>query len=432
MSDRTEASPPHSRWNFVAFIANDIFSWAALSFVSATSILPALSSQLTDSAPLIGLSATLFTGSWSLPQLLAARVIRNRQRKRPYMLLGSIGRLALWLVAGALWAGLGRHPNAMLGVLYGAVVVWRVTDALFSLSALDIFARGVAERWRGRAVGTGQFAGGIASVGVGALVAWLLRDAGLGFPSNYAWLFALAGLTLIPSTVALALVREPDDHSSEAAGDEYASHAWWHIVRSDRHFRQLILCRMLLGMASLAMPFYVIHAADVLHLPQSAIGTFVIAQTVGRIVTGAISGLVNDRWGPQVVLRIAGAATTVAPLFALAAHLGTAQWLISAYPVVFVALGMSSSAIWMGFLNTLLMTADSRLRPTYIGLANTLVGLLALAPVLGGWLVQATSYAALFAITAALTTTGLLMALRLGGRDRPHARAPLGHDAPQE
>ncbi len=151
---------------------------------------------------------------------------------------------------------------------------------------------------------------------------------------------------------------------------------------------------------------------------------------VAWVIASVLTGLVGDRWSPRYVLVIAGAAATLGPLYALAAHLAGGGWLAKAYPVVFVTLGIFSSAIWMGFLNTMLLTVPAHLRPTYVGLGNTLVGLLTLAPVLGGWLLEATSYPVLFATTAVLTGAGLVMALRIR---TPGGQAADAHSAqPQQ
>ena len=67
----------------------------------------------------------------------------------------------------------------------------------------------------------------------------------------------------------------------------------------------------------------------------------------------------------------------------------------------------------LGFYNYLLEIAPDDLRPSYIGLGNTIMGILTLAPTVGGWLLEATSYTVLFGITALLVFLGFLMALRL-------------------
>jgi hypothetical protein len=56
----------------------------------------------------------------------------------------------------------------------------------------------------------------------------------------------------------------------------------------------------------------------------------------------------------------------------------------------------------LGFFNYIIELAPSGQRPTYIGLFNTIGGTLVVLPVAGGWLLQTTSYGALFALTATI------------------------------
>jgi hypothetical protein len=65
-------SNSHYRQNFICFVLDHVFFGVGLAFVSQTTVLPSFISQLTDSAPLIGLASTIQTGAWLLPQLLAA------------------------------------------------------------------------------------------------------------------------------------------------------------------------------------------------------------------------------------------------------------------------------------------------------------------------------------------------------------------------
>jgi hypothetical protein len=84
-----------------------------------------------------------------------------------------------------------------------------------------------------------------------------------------------------------------------------------------------------------------------------------------------------------------------------------------AYPVVYVALAAYQSSIMLGYYNYLLEIAPDGMRPSYVGLGNTVVGVLTLAPTIGGWLLEATSYTVLFGVAAGLASLGTLMALGL-------------------
>ena len=58
-------------------------------------------------------------------------------------------------------------------------------------------------------------------------------------------------------------------------------------------------------------------------------------------------------------------------------------------------------------------------RPTYMGLANTTLGLVTFLPVFSGWLIGLLGYRGIFALALAFALLGLVSSLRLGEADAP-------------
>jgi hypothetical protein len=169
----------------------------------------------------------------------------------------------------------------------------------------------------------------------------------------------------------------------------------------------------LIEMMALALPFYVTHATDVLNLSDSVLGSFVAAQALARAMAGFLFGLLSERQGPRYVIWIGSAAAVSGPLFALGVHISSVGWLGAAYPFVFVTLGFVQASYMLGFFNYLMEIAPGDLRPVYVGFQNTVIGLLMLVPIIGGWLLDATSYTVLFGLTTAVAALGFLFAMRL-------------------
>jgi len=402
-----------TRWNFVALVV-DTASWnATFSFTGLDSVIPLLVSQLTDSAPVIGLVGTVYTAGWMLPQLAIARMINEKPRKKPYLVAGLSGRVMFWGIALALWAGLARDPTAMLALFFTLLGLFAVTDSLTTVALFDVMSRALPARQRGRMFGISQVISGLAGIGIGVVVGSILASPRLPFPFNYALLFALAGAAIIPSTVALAVVREPPPGETRQKADVPGRMAWLKLLVTDPGFLRMIVCQMLVTMVQLASPFFAVHASEVLNLPQSIVGSFVIALAVAGVVASAVLGLVSERWGPHYVIRIGSGIAMTGPIFALIAHLSGGGPLAQAYPVVFIALGTVNSIRMLGFRNYLMGIAREGMRPAYIGMTNTISGLLTLTPMLGGWLLETTSYATLFGVTAVVVGIGFVLSLTL-------------------
>jgi hypothetical protein len=392
------------------FLLDYVWFGVAFTFFSPDTVVPGLVGQLIDSAFAIGLVSATFKIGWLLPQLAVARAINHKPRKMPYLVIGLIGRIAFFLVALILQSRLPRYPT-MLILSTACFVFFTSFDALAGVAWFDIMARAIPPKMRGRMFGIGQAISGLIGIGAGALIKLILEHG--SFPDNYAIIFALAGLMLIPSTIGILLIREPAPDVTAGQEENKVKGGWMKRLLAEPTYRRLTICRILVGMIALATPFYVKHAQTVLGLPESAIGDFVIAQTITGVVISAVLGLVHERQGPRAVIRIGTAAAVVAPIFALVAHLSGGGWLAHAYPVVFVSLGITNSTWIMGFFNYVLEIAPEGMRAAYVGTVNSIVWPLTLMSVVGGWLLEATSYPVLFAVTAAFVAASFLLSLGL-------------------
>jgi len=409
---------PDYRHNLICFTLDYILFGLGMAFMSPTTVLPSFVSQLTDSPPMIGLVSTIQTGAWLLPQLIAANHLADKAHKKPYLLLSAtLGRLALLLLAGAVFLAGDNSPRFILILFFTAFAIFMGTDALASVAWFDILGRAIPPTRRGRLFGAGQIILSLMTVGVGAAVNAILGANGLPFPGNYALLFLLASLSFFASWLAISFLREP---AHPAQTDRLPWRAFllklWTVLGEDRAFRQVTIVRLLAGLAGMAIPFYIVYAIDVLGTGEEAIGFFLSAQTIGSALAGFIMGYLSERSGSKAVIQLSNALALSSPILALsqlAFGLKDGPMPVCIYAFIFVAIGAVNSSLVLGFLNFVLEMAPPEERPTYIGLANTLSGLLLLVPLLGGWLLGATSYPVLFAVTAAGVAISLVLSFRL-------------------
>ena len=410
-------APPNYRRNFIAFIGDYVFYGVASSFADPGTVAPTFIGMLTDSEPLIGLIGTVYAAGWLLPQLVGAAVMNDQPRKKPYLMaMATIGRPLMLLLALTMWAGLPRYPAPMLTVFFTAYGLFMLLDGVASVAWLDILARAVPLTRRGRLIGIAQLIGGIMGIGVGAAVEAILSNPALPFPRNYALLFTLSGLAHIPSVIALSLIREPlanrspdKAHPTLREMIRQLAGVWRH----DTDFRRLMAARWLTGLMDLAVTVYVLHAGQEFGVLQ---GRLLAARMAGGILASLGFGWLSERKGPRVVICIGAVAAVAAPLLALLLHLtqpGSVVVASLAYAVIYLLLGITLSSRMLGHLNYIMEMATHEQRPIYIGLANTLAGLLVPAATLGGVLLEATSYPVLFVITAVCTGGGLIASLGL-------------------
>jgi hypothetical protein len=115
------------------------------------------------------------------------------------------------------------------------------------------------------------------------------------------------------------------------------------------------------------------------------------------------------------VVQLGAATAAASPILALMIHIVGSPLVAKVYPLVFFFYGVTINTTLLGPMNYLMEMAPSGQRPIYIGLANTLMGVLVPISFLGGVLLRVASYPVLFAVTAIGVTVGL--AVSMGLRD---------------
>jgi MFS family permease len=208
-------------------------------------------------------------------------------------------------------------------------------------------------------------------------------------------------------------MKEPASHQAHGEPVNEAGRGTLTMVMGDHGFRRMLACRLAIAAMDLATPFYVLHATEAMGLPESIVGMFTIALTAATVVASLVYSRIGARRGPHVVIRIAAVAAVAAPVYALVASTTSSRTMATLYPLVYAAIGVVSSAYLAGFGSYLLDLAPEGLHGAYIGLGNTFLGVQAFAPLAGGWLLAATSYATLFGLSAAGALVGLVLAFRL-------------------
>jgi MFS family permease len=414
------ASP---RWRNVVFFLADYTVFAfALSFVDMTSVMPTLISHFTAHPLLIGLIGSVQTGCWLLPQLFVARLVAARARKLPVVLLFTAASRFSWtiLLVGLIFADrLG--PGPVLVLAYLAIGGFFFFDGLAVTPWYDLLAHAVSVHRRGRLLGTMALTGGMVAVVGGLVVQRIAGNPVLPFPSDYRLMLMIALVCFGLGVIPLALVDEP---AGEATAVPEPLGAYLRrlpgLLRDQPDFRRLVEVQVLVGMAGLAIPFYAPFGTERLGLGEASVGTFTVGVTLGAMVGGVAWGWLGDHGRKEWAIRLLSTGAVLAPILALGIGVFgqslSATALVSGLTASFFLIGCSSRSGWVAFSNYVIAIATPAERPVLIGLMNSLGGVLAVAPPLGGLLAGALGYEAAFAASILPVGAGVLLSFGLNRR----------------
>ena len=129
-------------------------------------------------------------------------------------------------------------------------------------------------------------------------------------------------------------------------------------------------------------------------------------------------GFLADRRGHKLNLEICWLLSVLSLLLAI---LAPSPWWFFA---IFFLRGAVSAGSFISGISIVYEFTDAEDRPTYIGLANTIPGVMgAVAPLIGGWLAVMISYQSMFALAAIIGVISLVL-LRFTVREPRHVKAP--------
>jgi len=396
------------RRNFALNLFNGaVFNFAS-KLIDPPLILTWFVSQLTTSNLLIGMVAPLGQAGWFLPQIFISARIQRMERKMPGYTLGAVVRVVAWLFLAVLvW--LVRDPFFLLVGFFTLYAIASVSAGLGGISFFDVVAKTIPARQRGRLFAWRQFLGGALGLGAGWIVNRILNYPALPFPRGHAVLIFLYCALIAPAMAAFIAIREPSGTAliePVKIGEQLRRAG--QLLRTDDVYLRYILARLAIGLASIALPFYGIYAKNVLNAPEGMVGIYVATGVGAQLCFNLPWGRLSDQHGNRLAMRLQSLGNGLTVLLALAL-VGLIEllepqgsWLpYLALPLFFLDGAVRPAQMLTGN-NFLLELVPDDNRPIYLGLSNTLTGVVTLASGLGGLVVDFFGFIGLFLFALAL------------------------------
>jgi MFS family permease len=390
--------------NFVLLTLDMSFYNFSFTMFSQDTILPFFVSRLTRSALLVGLVPALFFLGNFFPQLFGA-FLANRVSSRKWQIFGIAVTQRFGLLMIALTVqGLDRLPRvSVLVFFFLSYTFYTSANGIIGPAYADFTSKAIIRR-RGLFYGVSYGLGGLVGFGASALASRLLSQ--LAYPHNLQVLFWLGFSTSFVSPFLMAFFREvkyPEPVQAEPLKEFMGSIP--KRVRAYPIFVRYLATRALIGLGLMGNGFYAVYAIEHFHMGEGSLGIFSMVLLFTQSLIGLLWGYIGDRFGYKKVLL---AAAGLIGLEAVIALLAGAGWQFFGIAML---MGGVYSAAGIADPNMVFEIVPPRETSRYVGIANTLLGpVYALAPLLGGLLVDSFSHRALFLAVLGLALVGLLAA----------------------
>lgn len=383
------------RLNYAANIFDGAFFGFGIGFASFATVIPLFVSRMTDSAILIGLISAVHVMGWQLPQLLMARSVSKLTRYKPMVMWMTIHERIPFLGLALIALFYSQLGSTAALILTFAMLAWQGFGAGFTANAWqNLVGKVIPADYLATFFGLQSSAANLLS-SLGAFLAGLLLER-QPFPYNFAICFIACLGMMVFSFVALAVVRESPHEVALPAGIQAPL---WHsirdIMRRDRNFDAFLVGRTLVQFGTMAFSFYTVYATGQLMAGPYAVGVLTSVLMITQVVSNPLLGWLADRWSRKGVLEIGAAAIFLSAMIARFAP--SIEWM---YPAVILT-AIANTAFWSISMAMTLQFGSEQDRPTYVGMANTLIApATIIAPLVGGWLADADGYPATFLFAA--------------------------------
>lgn len=180
------------------------------------------------------------------------------------------------------------------------------------------------------------------------------------FPKNFAFLF-FSFVFISLSYLVLGSVKEPIEevHKDSLRFGQFLKKAVI-TLKGDRNYQRFLFVQFLRGTSSLALPFFVIYAKDILKISLGMVGLFISAQIMGGLLSNFLWAYVSDYIGNRKVIQI----SLITSFLTSVAALLISPNLSSFFIVVFALAGFFINGDMVGYTNYLLDISPSKRRPT--------------------------------------------------------------------
>lgn len=385
-------------------------------FVNLSTIMTVFTATLTDSAFIIGLVPAILWTTWYLPQLFLTGIVSRQRLKLPLTLkLGVLERIPYMFmpILALLVPQISKQTAVALLLI---LMVFRGLGAgIVALPWQELMATIIPLSHRGRFWGASRVA--VQSMGVlGSLVATFVLGRFI-YPYNYAVAFSIAIVAQWISFSMIARTREPEPENwQQPAADKKILDipVFKQILRKDKNFVLYTTARSISFLGGTATTFLAVYGIKRFGLGDDHAAVFSGIIFFTGIIGYAFLGGLTDRVGPKRIV--------VFSLVCLAASLLLTVFApgIWTFYLVFVLQGLYSAALNMGDMMLVMELGEESLRPTYLGLARTITGIvLVIVSVSGGLIVEKLGFEFMFLLAAATTT---LSAFLFGAvKDQPRA-----------
>ncbi len=399
---------------YAIFIWHGSFLYLTKSMLDLNTIFPALVTSLVDSKTIFGFLYAIMLGVPFVFNIFFGHFLQTRKLKKPFLLAGIYLRAFSFLgMAVTTYLFAEKSPMLVLISFFGWIFLFAFSGGFAGVSYADIIGKLVPQGRRGNLYASKQFAGSVAMLVGGILIARIFGIQGMSYPVNYALILGIGFAGLLIASAAFWFIDEPLSEVKTDTEEDFRTFLSRvpSIIRNDPSFLRFLIVENMASFSLMILPFYMIFAKESFQIGQSYIGRYLLFQIGGMILSNIFWGFLSSKKGSGSVVRACILVGGLIPLLALGLQHGGPDM----FAIIFVLVGFVMSGRQVGFDPYLLDLAPEEQQTLYIGINGTLNFSKVLLPVLGGVFIDLFGFTVTF---VAITAIMFIAFVLLGGQNK--------------
>ena len=391
----------HLKRNIAAQLLNGMLGQTGFRLLAAPTFLPAFLFSISGSNVVVGAARSLQGLGTVVSPFLGASLIGHRSRILKTTLttngLMRLQILGMSLAAFFLGAEATVHAFMVFMMLMGFF------QGISQVATHALRAKVIPVNRRGIVSGARHFFAGLIAAAVAYVCgSYFIEQNVLG--NGYGTVFLLAFIISSMGVAAMLITREPvARYVRPRESPRRVLVRIARVMRADPAFARFFSVRALGSFGNMAQPFYILFAGSRMEVSGGELGLVTMVWMLASNTTSLAWGLLADRMGNRVVLI-----ATLCVWIAAHVYLLFLQSLFDLI-VFFAVVGIASGGFQQSGQNMVLEFGRSRDVALRLATSGTAVNFVsAVGPILGGLIVSAMSYVALFVVAIAVQIAALV------------------------
>ena len=358
--------------NFMLNVFNGSLTKFAEKLISPGLTLPWILSFLGAPLLLIGMLVPIKDIGSLLPQLLVSGKIREKQKRKPYWVAAGFTQGICLLVSAILLAFIDNQTLVSYAIVF-LLLLFSIASGVGSVSFKDVTGKTIPKGERGQMLSYRSTFGGILALIAGGSLVFFLKVEDSKW--LYVGLFTSAAILWIFASFLFSAIKEQPGSTQGGRTPLEEIKTGVSLLKKDSSYRNFIITRALLMAIPLLNPFFILLAKDVSKENWNYLGYLIVIGSLAQIVSSPIWGRLADRSSLQL-MRISASLSILSILYALVFIYFDNETLNFYYfmPVLFIN-GVAYSGARLSRKTYIIDYAPEKERPTYVSVANTLIGL---------------------------------------------------------